>query len=121
MDPVQLPAETALDRPDRVDAIMDYLTEPIEELLSRLEGEEFTTVDFITVMRSDPSGEAAYQEALRRWGERDHYAKMVLHGQAIPGVLRRSARVEWIGFAHGVEDAYAVPANWRLLPLDPER
>jgi hypothetical protein len=37
-----------------------------------------------------------------------------LHGQAIPGVLRRSKRVEWLGFAHGVPDAYAVPANWRL-------
>lgn len=114
MDSSQLPAETALDRPDRVDSIMEFLTPVIEDLLGRLEGDEFTTVDFIDVMRSDMAGEAAYQEAVRRWGESDHYAKMVLHGQAIPGVLRRSPRVEWIGFAHGVPDAYAVPANWRL-------
>ena len=114
MDPSHLPAETALDRPDRVDAIMEFLTPVIEELLERLEGDEFTTVDFIEVMRADEAGEAGYQEAVRRWGESDQYAKMVLHGQVIPGVLRRSQRVEWLGFAHGVPDAYAVPANWRL-------
>lgn len=117
MDPNRMPAETALDRPDRVDAIMEFLTPAIEDLLARLEGDEFTTVDFIEVMRSDEAGEAAYQEALRRWGESDHYAKMVLHGQVIPGVLRRSPRVEWLGFAHGVADPYAVPANWRLRDL----
>jgi hypothetical protein len=114
MDPSRLPAETALDRPDRVDAIMEFLTPAIEDLLERLEGDEFTTVDFIEIMRSDEAGEAAYLEAVRRWGESEQYAKMVLHGQAIPGVLRRSKRVEWLGFAHGVPDAYAVPANWRL-------
>lgn len=119
MDPSHLPAETALDRPDRVDAIMEFLTPVIEDLLSRLEGDEFTTVDFIEVMRSDEAGAAAYQEAIRRWGEGDQYAKMVLHGQAIPGVMRRSEWVEWLGFAHGVPDAYAVPANWRLRQAQP--
>lgn len=114
MDPSHLPAETALDRPDRVDAIMEFLTPVIEDLLARLEGDEFTTVDFIEVMRADEAGEAGYREAIRRWGESDQYAKMVLHGQVIPGVLRRSHRVEWLGFAHGVPDAYAVPAHWRL-------
>lgn len=118
MDPSHLPAESALDRPDRVDAIMEFLTPAIEDLLARLEGDEFTTIDFIDVMRSDEAGEAAYQEAIRLWGEGDHYAKMVLHGQAIPGVLRRSNRVEWLGFAYGVPDEYAVPANWRLLPAE---
>ena len=128
MDPTSLPHETALDRPDRVDAIMDFLTPVIDDLLSRLEGDEFTTVDFIEVMRSDDVGETAYLEAVRLWGESEHYAKMVLHGQAIPGVLRRSPLVEWLGFAHGVPDAYAVPANWRLrrnageaVESDPER
>ena len=119
MDPAHLPAESALDRPDRVDAIMEFLTPVIADLLERLEGDEFTTVDFIEAMRSDEAGEAAYLEAIRLWGESDHYAKMVLHGQAIPGVLRRSERVEWLGFAHGVPDAYAVPANWRLRPAEP--
>lgn len=119
MDPSHLPAESALDRPDRVDAIMEFLTPVIADLLERLEGDEFTTIDFIEAMRSDEVGEAAYLEAVRLWGESDHYAKMVLHGQAIPGVLRRAKRVEWLGFAHGVPDAYAVPANWRLRPAEP--
>lgn len=119
MDPSRLPAESALDRPDRVDAIMEFLTPVIEDVLARLEGDEFTTVDFIDVMRSDDAGEAAYLEAIRLWGEGDQYAKMVLHGQVIPGVLRRSQRVEWLGFAHGVPDAYAVPANWRLRQHQP--
>jgi hypothetical protein len=119
MDPSHLPAETALDRPDRVDAIMEFLAPVIEDLLSRLEGDEFTTVEFIEVMWGDEAGEAGYQEANRRGGESDKYAKMVLHGQVIPGVLRRSPRVEWLGFAHGVADTYAVPANWRLLQAEP--
>ncbi len=119
MDPSHLPAESALDRPDRVDAIMEFLTPVIEDLLARLEGDEFTTIDFIEVMRADDAGEAGYREAIRRWGESDQYAKMVLHGQVIPGVLRRSPRVEWLGFAHGVPDAYAVPANWRLRHDEP--
>jgi hypothetical protein len=40
---------------------------------------------------------------------------MVIHGQVIPATLRRSGRVEWLGFAHGVDDPYAVPARWRFL------
>ena len=108
--------EPALDRPDRVDAIIAFLTPTIDDVVSRLEGEEFTTVDFIEILRSEPRANAAYQEALRRWGESEHYAKMVIHGQVIPGILRRSDRVEWLGFAHGIDDPYGVPARWRLLP-----
>lgn len=111
----EVPGERALDRPDRVDAIIDFLGPTIEDLLTRLEGEEFTTIEFIEIMQSDPDGKAAYDEALRRWGETDRYARMVLHGQIIPGILRRSERVEWLGFAHGIEDPYAIPARWRLL------
>ena len=52
---------------------------------------------------------------LRRWGEADeHMSKMVIHGQVIPGILRRSPTVEWAGFAHGEPDPYGVPAWWRL-------
>ena len=40
---------------------------------------------------------------------------MVIHGQVIPAALRRSHRVIWVGFAHGVTDEYAVPAWWRLV------
>ena len=109
------PGEPALDRPDRVDAIIAFLEPTIEEILGRLEGEEFTTTEFIEVLQSDPEANAAYQEALRRWGEGDRYAKMVVHGQVIPGILRRSAQVEWLGFAHGIDDPFAVPVRWGMV------
>jgi hypothetical protein len=109
------PREPALDRPDRVDAITVFLAPTIDGILSRLEGDEFTTTEFIVLLQSDPEANAAYLEALRRWGEGDRAAKMVVHGQVIPGVLRRSNLVEWIGFAHGEDDPYAVPGRWRLV------
>src|SRR3954465_15551736 len=101
--------DPALDRPDRVDAIIEFLAPTIDDILQRLEGDEFTTPEFIEVLRSDPVARAAFDEALRRWGEGDRYARMVIHGQVIPGILRRSERVEWLGFAYGVADPYAVP------------
>lgn len=104
----------ALDRPDRVDALIEFLAPTVDDILHRLEGDEFTTGEFIEVMLSDPGAASAYADALERWGEGERYAKMVVHGQVIPVALRRSGRVEWIGFAHGEEDPYAVPARWRL-------
>ncbi len=115
MNREQEPGEPALDRPDRVDAIIDFLGPTIHDLLARLEGDEFTTPEFIEMLQSEPTGREAYEESLRQWGEGERYARMVIHGQVIPGILRRSPRVEWIGFAHGEEDPYAVPARWRLL------
>ena len=108
------PEEPSLDRPDRVDAIVAFLAPTIDDILRRLEGEEFTTTEFIEVLQSDPAANAAYREALRLWGEGDRYAKMVVHGQVIPGILRRSELVEWLGFAYGEDDSYAIPARWRL-------
>ena len=110
--------EAALDRPDRVDAVTAFLTPTIDDILSRIEGDEFTTTEFIALLQSDPEANAAYLEALRRWGEGDRAAKMVVHGQVIPAVLRRSHLVEWLGFAHGEDDPYAVPGRWRLLDVD---
>ncbi len=104
-----------LERPDRVDALIDLLSPVVEDLLRRLEGDEFTTSEFIEVLRSDPAANTVYDEAIRIWGEGDRYAKMVIHGQVIPGAMRRSALVEWVGYAHGDNDPYAVPARWRLL------
>jgi hypothetical protein len=105
-----------LDRPDRVDALIDFLAPTVDAIVRRLEGEEFTTVEFIELMLTDPAAAAAYDEALRRWGEGERYAKMVVHGQVIPAALRRTGLVEWVGFAHGQDDPYAVPALWRLRP-----
>jgi hypothetical protein len=109
------PLEPALDRPDRVDAIMAFLAPTLDDILSRIEGDEFTTTEFIALVQSDPDANAAYLEALRRWGEGERSAKMVIHGQVVPGILRRSNQVEWIGFAHGEDDPYAVPGRWRLV------
>ena len=107
--------EPTLDRPDRVDAIIDFLRPTIDDILRRIEGDEFTTTEFIDLMQSDQQGNAAYLEALRRWGEGERYSKMVVHGQVIPGILRQSSRVVWLGFAHGVDDPYAVPARWAIV------
>ena len=109
------PREPALDRPDRVDAIIAFLAPMIDDILSRIEGDEFTTTEFIDLVQSDPEANAAYLEALRRWGEGERSGKMVVHGQVIPVILRRSKLVEWIGFAHGEDDPYAVPGRWRLV------
>jgi hypothetical protein len=111
-------SESALDRPDRVDAITAFLAPTIDGILNRIEGEEFTTTEFIALLQSDPEANAAYLEALRRWGEGDRAAKMVVHGQVIPGILRRSNLIEWLGFAHGEDDPYAVPGRWRLVGVD---
>jgi hypothetical protein len=110
-----LPGEPALDRPDRVDAIMAFFAPTIDDILTRIEGDEFTTTEFIALLQSDPEANAAYLESLRRWGEGERSGKMVIHGQVIPGILRRSNLVEWIGFAHGEDDPYAVPGRWRLV------
>src|SRR5215217_8703746 len=115
------PREPALDRPDRVDAIIAFLAPTIDGILRRIDGDEFTTTEFIALLQSDPEANAAYLESLRRWGEGDRAAKMVIHGQVIPGILRRSALVEWLGFAHGEDDPYAVPGRWGLVGVDRER
>lgn len=99
-----------------VEQIADDVQELIENLLARLEGDEFTTTQFIEVMRSVPEGERAYDAAWRRWGEQERASKMVIHGQVIPLTLRRSHRVSWEGYAHGEADDYAVPAWWKLTP-----
>ena len=102
-------------QPDKVDELMDFMAPAIDSVLVQLEAGEFTTPEFIELLRSLPEGAAAYDEALRRWGERDErMSKMVIHGQVIPGILRRSPIVEWAGFAHGELDPYAVAAWWRI-------
>ena len=102
------------DSNDKVDDLIVFLTPYIGSLLERVEADEFTTVQFIEVMQLDPQTELAYQQALTEWGEAPNQAKLVIHGQVIPAAMRASGKVEWIGFAHGEEDPWAVPALWRL-------
>jgi hypothetical protein len=114
MTDTKAPREPELDRPERVEALIAFLAPAIDDLLRRIEGDEFTTPELVEIIQIDPPSKAAYDEALRRWGEGERYAKMVVHGQVIPAALRQSGRVEWLGFAHGVDDPYAVPSRWRL-------
>jgi len=100
---------------DKVDELIVFLTPAIRSLLERVEADEFTTTQFIEVMHLDPQSELAYQQALVEWGEAPDHARMVVHGQVIPAAMRASGKVEWIGFAHGEEDPWAVPGLWRLL------
>ena len=106
----EVPARTA----DPVEALIEFLTPAVIGILRRIDAEEFTTPQFIEVMRTDPAAAAAYDEAVHRWGEQAKQAKMVVHGQVIPLILRRSDLVEWAGYAHGEDDDYAVPAWWTL-------
>ena len=102
-------------QPDRVDELMHFMAPYIDSILNQLEPGEFTTPAFIELLRSIPEGAALYDEALRRWGERDqHMSKMVIHGQVIPGILRRSPLVEWAGYAHEEPDPYAIAAWWSI-------
>jgi hypothetical protein len=98
-----------------VDDLVDELFPVIDDLLGQIEGDEFTTIDFIELMQSVPGPAEAYDHALRKWGEQERQSKMVLHGQVIPAAMRRSGKVQWMGFAHGLADEYAVPAWWKLV------
>ena len=104
----------AASEPDRVEQLIGFLTPAVIDVLRRVDATEFTTVQFIDVLQTDPRAAAAYREALRRWGETERTAKMVVHGQVIPMILRRSELVEWAGYAHGEDDPYAVPAWWLM-------
>lgn len=101
-----------------VDDLVEKIFPYTEELLRRIDADEFTTNDFIGLMHQVPETEAAYQAAIRAWGEQERHSKMVLHGQIIPGALRKSSLVEWAGFAHGEADEFSVPAWWRMVGPD---
>lgn len=101
-----------------VDDLVENMTPYIEDLLRKLEGDEFTTNEFIELMLQVPDTKAAYDAAGRAWGEKRRETKMVLHGQVIPNILRHSPQVEWVGFAYGDADEFAVPGIWRLTKND---
>jgi hypothetical protein len=98
-----------------VDQLVDQIFPVIDDLLGHLDGDEFTTLDFIELMQSVPGAAEAYSQVLVAWGEQERQSKMVIHGQVIPAALRRSSKVEWIGFAYGEADEDAVPAWWKLV------
>ncbi len=81
----------------------------------------FSTKGLIDLMRASPDGETAYQSAMSSILDEsgsEHMARMVIHGQVIPGLLRRSQRVKFAGFIHGKpseDDGFAVPSWWRKV------
>ena len=101
---------------DEVEELIEFLAPYINPIVERVNVDEFTTVEFIAVMQQDPATAAAYDEAVNRWHENNpELAKLVIHGQVIPQLLRRGGLVEWAGYAYGEQDAYAVPAWWRKV------
>lgn len=98
-----------------VDDLVEKMLPYIEDLLRRIDGDEFTTNDFIDLMLQVPETAAAYDAAGRAWGEQRRQTKQVLHGQVIPTAMRKSRMVEWIGYAHDQADEYSIPGWWRLV------
>ena len=98
-----------------VEEMIAELTPAAEWLLKQIAPGDFTTTDFIELLQSVERSGVAYKEAIVRWGEGERQAKMVIHGQVIPAILRHSPLVEWVGYAHELEDQYAVPAWWRVV------
>jgi hypothetical protein len=101
---------------DRVEELIEFLTPFVESIIERLNVDEFTTVEFIDAMQMASEVRAAYEASIRLWHEDNpEMAKMVIHGQVIPQILRRSGKVVWSGYAHGEDDPYAVAAWWSRI------
>ena len=97
-----------------VEALIAEVTPAVEWLLAQIQPGEFTTPEFIEFMQTIPRTKEVYDNAVARWGEEERQSKMVVHGQVIPAILRHSPLVEWAGYAHDLQDEYAVPAWWRI-------
>lgn len=94
--------------------VMELLRAHVSSVARRIDVDEFTTVEFVEALQLEEPARVAYHEAVRRWPEsNERLAKMIIHGQVIPQLLRESGLVEWSGFAYGEEDPYAIPAWWR--------
>jgi hypothetical protein len=98
---------------DEAYAIMEA---PVQAAIDRIALLRFSTKRFIEEIRADDEGETAYQQALASMASGgEHMATMVLHGQVVPGLLRRSSRVQFGGFIHGnpsEDDGFGVPRMW---------
>jgi hypothetical protein len=103
------------------DQAYEILGPLVEGAIERAPLPRFSTKGLIDFLRSTPEGEAGYQSALATIIDEagsDHMARMVIHGQVVPGLLRRSGRVRFAGFVHGnpnEDDGYAVPSWWRKV------
>lgn len=102
---------------DPIEDVIAYMRPYIAPIIKRINVDEFTTAEFIQALNMDPETSAVYHEAIKRWHEQDdEAARLVIHGQVVPQLLRRSGLVEWSGYAYGHEDPYGVPAWWKKTP-----
>jgi hypothetical protein len=99
----------------------DILAPHLFAAVARMTAPRFSTRRVIQQLRATPEGEAAYVEALERCGgSTDHMARMIVHGQTIPELLRASGLVRFAGFIHGQpdeDDGFGVPSWWRKTPM----
>ena len=98
------------------------LLEPqVQIAVTGLTPNRFSTKAVIEAVLSIPEGTEAYGAALallKDQGATDHTARLVVHGQVVPGLLRRCGLVRFAGFVHGdpaQDDGYAVPSWWQRL------
>jgi hypothetical protein len=97
------------------------LVPQIEAALRRLTLPRFSTKRIVDEVLADPDGQVAYQAALAEYldtGTDDRMARLIVHGQVVPEILRHSGLVRFSGFIHGEtgeNDGYAVPSWWRKV------
>jgi len=115
-----LPTPTRHPIGDPIEDVIDFMQPYIAPIVQRINVDEFTTSEFVQALNMDPETSQVYEQAIERWHENsEEAAKMVIHGQVIPQLLRRSGLVEWSGYAYGHEDPYGVPAWWKKTETHP--
>src|SRR5205823_562792 len=103
------------------DQAYEILGPAVDAAIQRAGVARFSTRGLIQVLQATPDGEAAYEAAMAAIIDEagsDHMAKMIIHGQVVPGLLRRSPRVRFAGFIHGnpaEDDGFGVPSWWRRV------
>jgi hypothetical protein len=103
------------------DRAFEILGPLVDDAIERAPLKRFSTKGLIDFLRSTAEGDDGYEAALATIIDEagsDHMARMVIHGQVIPGLLRRSPRLQFAGFVHGnpnEDDGYAVPSWWRKV------
>jgi hypothetical protein len=108
-----LPTSTRHPIGDPIEDVIEFMRPYVAPIIRRINVDEFTTAEFIEALNMDPETSAIYAQAIERWHEKnEEAAKLVIHGQVVPQLLRRSGLVEWSGYAYGHEDPYGVPAWW---------
>lgn len=111
-----MPTSTRHPIGDPIEDVIEFMRPYIAPIIVRINVDEFTTSEFIDALNMDETSSAIYEQAIERWHEKDEQAaKLVIHGQVIPQLLRRSGLVEWSGYAYGHEDPYGVPAWWKKI------